>query len=188
MFKTLCTKLKESAVSVLPVTAIVLLLSALPFFHVQFSTTEILVFTACAFALIVGMALFNLGADIAMTPMGEQIGSGLPKSGKFKTLLCICFVMGVFVTVAEPDLSVLASQVENVLNSTVLIVTIGVGVGAFLVLSVLRVVFRLNLSHLMTFFYLLLFALTSLILVNGGESFLPLSFDSGGSRHSSEIL
>ncbi len=180
MFKTLCTKLKESAVSVLPVTAIVLLLSALPFFHVQFSTTEILVFTACALALIVGMALFNLGADIAMTPMGEQIGSGLPKSGKFKTLLCICFVMGVFVTIAEPDLSVLASQVENILNPTVLIVTIGVGVGAFLVLSVLRVVFRLSLSHLMTFFYLLLFALTSLILVNGGESFLPLSFDSGG--------
>ena len=180
MFKALCTKLKEAAVSVLPVTAIVLLLSALPFFNVTFSTTEILVFTGCAFALIFGMALFNLGADIAMTPMGEQIGSGLPKSGKFKTLLVICFVMGVFVTVAEPDLSVLAAQVENILNPTVLIVTIGVGVGLFLVLAVLRVVFRLSLSHIMTFFYMLLFAIAALILENGGASFLPLSFDSGG--------
>ena len=126
------------------------------------------------------MALFNLGADIAMTPMGEQVGAGLPKSGKFKTLLLVAFLMGVFVTVAEPDLSVLAAQVEGVINGTALIVTIGVGVGVFLVLGVLRVVFRLNLAHLMTFFYLLLFALGALILENGGGSFLPLSFDSGG--------
>ena len=126
------------------------------------------------------MALFNLGADIAMTPMGEQVGAGLPKSGKFKTLLAVAFLMGVFVTVAEPDLSVLASQVEGVIDGTALIITIGVGVGAFLVLGVLRVVFRLNLAHLMTFFYLLLFALGALVLENGGGNFLPLSFDSGG--------
>jgi hypothetical protein len=101
------------------------------------------------------MALFNLGADIAMTPMGEQIGSGLPKAGKFKTLLLVCFIMGVFVTIAEPDLTVLASQVKEVINGTTLIVAIGVGVGAFLLLSVLRVVFRLSLAQLMTIFYLL---------------------------------
>ena len=74
--------------------------------------------------MIFGMALFNLGADIAMTPMGEQIGSGLSKSGKFSLLLMICFVMGVFITIAEPDLSVLATQVSAVLDRTTLILDI----------------------------------------------------------------
>ena len=166
MIRALWSKLKEAATSVLPVVLIVLALNFTPL--VSFSLTETLIFSGCALALILGMALFNLGADIAMTPMGEQVGAGLPKSGKFKTLLLVAFLMGVFVTVAEPDLSVLATQVKGVINGTVLTLTIGIGVGAFLVLGVLRVVFRLSLSHLMTFFYLLLFALAALILENGG--------------------
>lgn len=178
MIKALLHKLKEAATSVLPVVVIVLALNFTPL--VSFSLTETLIFAGCALALVLGMALFNLGADIAMTPMGEQVGAGLPKSGRFSALLLVAFLMGVFVTVAEPDLSVLASQVAGVIDGTALILTIGVGVGAFLVLGVLRVVFRLSLSHLMTFFYLLLFALAALILENGGGNFLPLSFDSGG--------
>ena len=178
MLKALFTKLKEAAISVLPVTLIVLLLDLTPL--VDFSFHESWVFVACAALLVLGMALFNLGADIAMTPMGEQVGSGLPKKGKFKTLLFICFIMGVFVTVAEPDLSVLATQVQGVLNGKALIIAIGIGVGLFLVLSVLRIVFRLSLAHLMTFFYMLLFAFAGLIIVRGGENFLPLAFDSGG--------
>ena len=178
MFKALFHKLKESAISVIPVVVIVLLLNLTPL--VAFSATETVAFGVCGIALILGMALFNLGADMAMTPMGEQVGAGLPKSGKFNTLLLVCFAMGVFVTIAEPDLSVLASQVAGVIDGTALTVTIGVGVGAFLVLGILRVVFRLHLSHLMTFFYLLLFALAALILEQNGGSFLPLAFDSGG--------
>ena len=178
MWKSLLKKLSESTVSVLPVTAIVLILNFTPL--ISLSLKETLVFVCCAIALIVGMALFNLGADIAMTPMGEQIGSGLSKSGKFKTLLLICLVMGVFITIAEPDLSVLASQVEDIINSTALKIAIGMGVGLFLVLAVLKVVFRTSLSNMLTFFYALLFALVTLIIVQGKEGFLPLGFDSGG--------
>ena len=178
MFKALLKKLSEATVSVLPVTAIVLLLSATPL--LDLTLTEGVVFVCSALFLIVGMALFNLGADIAMTPMGEQIGSGLSKTGKFKTLLLICFVMGLFITIAEPDLSVLAEQVSFI-KPTVLKVTIGVGVGLFLVLGILKIVFRISLSQMLTFFYMLLFALVSLVLVvGGGEQFLPLAFDSGG--------
>ena len=178
MLKALLKKLSEATVSVLPVTVIVLLLSATPLFDL--TLTEGVVFGASALALIVGMALFNLGADIAMTPMGEQIGSGLSKSGKFKTLLFICFIMGLFITIAEPDLSVLAEQVSFI-KPTVLKITIGVGVGLFLVLGVLKIVFRVSLSQMLTFFYMLLFALVSLVLVvGGGPQFLPLAFDSGG--------
>ena len=171
----------ESTVSVLPVTLIVLLLNFTPV--LSLTATETVVFLCSAVALIIGMALFNLGADIAMTPMGEQIGSGLSKSGRFKTLLLICFVMGVFITIAEPDLSVLASQVKDVINSTALTVAIGAGVGIFLVLSVIRIVFRVSLAQMLTFFYLLLFALVSLGLTLAPETFarfMPLAFDSGG--------
>ena len=178
MLKALWTKLKESTVSVLPVALIVLLLNCTPL--VNFSLQETLIFSLSALALIFGMALFNLGADIAMTPMGEQIGSGLSKSGKSTLLLIICFVMGVFITIAEPDLSVLATQVSAVLDRTTLILTIAVGVGLFLVLAVLKIVFRVSLSWMLTFFYMLLFALVSLVVVQGNENFLPLAFDSGG--------
>lgn len=178
MLKALWTKLKEATVSVLPVALIVLLLNCTPL--VDFSFKETLIFSISALALIIGMSLFNLGADIAMTPMGEQIGSGLSKSGKSTLLLIICFVMGVFITIAEPDLSVLATQVAAVLDRTTLILTIAVGVGLFLVLAVLKIVFRVSLSWMLTFFYMLLFALVSLVIIQGNENFLPLAFDSGG--------
>lgn len=178
MIKALWVKLKESAISVVPVALLVLLLNLTPI--INLSATESLAFALSALALIIGMALFNLGADLAMTPMGEQVGAGLLKSGKLKLLLAIAFLMGVFVTIAEPDLTVLATQVAGVIDSTALIVTIGVGVGAFLVLSILRVIFRLNLAHLMTFFYMFLFAIAALIVSSGKQNFLPLSFDSGG--------
>ena len=178
MLKALLKKLSESTVSVLPVTAIVLLLSATPL--LDLTLTEGAVFACSAVALIIGMALFNLGADIAMTPMGEQIGSGLSKTGKLKTLLFICFIMGLFITIAEPDLSVLAEQVSFI-KPSVLKITIGVGVGLFLALGLIKVLFRVAFSQMLTFFYLLLFALVSLVLaVGGGEQFLPLAFDSGG--------
>ena len=82
--------------------------------------------------------------------------------------------MGLLITVAEPDLSVLAGQVKAVMNSTVLIVTVGVGVGIFLVIAVLKIVFRLNLSMLLMFFYMLLFALCAILIQEGKFSFLSL--------------
>ena len=175
MLKALLVKFKEAAVSVLPVAAIVLVLNCTPL--VQLSWMETGVFFACALALIWGISLFNLGADIAMTPMGEHIGSALPKSGRFKTLVLVCFLMGLFITIAEPDLSVLASQVAGVIDGTLLTLCIGVGVGLFLVLGVLKIVFRVQLSALLTFFYMLLFALVSLVIIGGNAEFLPLAFD-----------
>lgn len=178
MLKALFVKLKEATTSVLPVAIIVLILNCTPL--VNFEWSETVVFVCASIALILGISLFNLGADLAMTPMGEQIGSTLPKSGKFKALLIVCFVMGLFITIAEPDLSVLASQVAEVIDGTVLTLSVGIGVGIFLVLSILKVVFRVNLSQMLTFSYMLLFALTCLVLVSGNANLLPLAFDSGG--------
>ncbi|MCM1195300.1 MAG: DUF1538 domain-containing protein [Firmicutes bacterium] len=178
MGKALFNKLKESVISVLPVAVIVLIVSFTPL--VDFTWQEQVTFAVCSVFLIVGISLFNLGADLAMTPMGEHVGSGLTKSKKVGILLSVCFVMGVLITVAEPDLSVLASQVADIINNTALIVTVGVGVGLFLVLAVLKIIFKKNLSTMLMFFYMMLFALSALLIDSGKNDFLALSFDSGG--------
>lgn len=178
MLAVLFKKLREALTSVLPITLIVILLSFTPI--VSFSGREIAVFLISSLFLIIGIGLFNLGADLAMTPMGEQTGSGLTKSGRLWLLLAVCFAMGLLITVAEPDLSVLASQVEDVINPALLIVSVGTGVGLFLMLAVMKIIFRKPLPSLLIFFYMILFALTCLLILSGGGDFIALSFDSGG--------
>ena len=178
MVKNLLSKIKEALLSVLPVALIVYVLNLTPLFSL--TSKEMVVFLFSTLFLILGIGLFNLGADLAMTPMGTHIGSGLTKSRNLFLLAIVSFAMGLFVTIAEPDLSVLATQVADVLNGTLLIVTVGVGVGLFLLLAVLKVVFHQNLSTLLMYFYMLLFALSSLVVIKGNASFLPLAFDSGG--------
>lgn len=178
MVKALFLKLKESLISVLPVAAIVLILSFTPL--LELTVTETVAFVVCAVFLILGIGLFNLGADLAMTPMGEHVGSGLTKSRKILVLIAVCFVMGVLITIAEPDLTVLAGQVSAIMNDTVLIISVGVGVGLFLVLAILKIIFKKSLSLLLMFFYLMLFAIGALLIESGNGHFLALSFDSGG--------
>lgn len=178
MNRQLLLKIKEALISVIPITLIVCLLNLTPL--VDFNNKELIVFVISAFFLIIGIGLFNLGADLAMTPMGEQVGSGLAKSKKISVVILVCFGMGVLITIAEPDLSVLAQQVKNMIKSPLLIFSVGLGVGLFLVLSILRIVFKKTLSHLLMFFYLAIFSLTALIIIQGNENFLALAFDSGG--------
>lgn len=178
MLKALLLKLKEALISVLPVAAIVLVISFTPL--VKLSTTEIVAFAVSAVFLILGIGLFNLGSDLAMTPMGEHMGSGLIKSKKIVILIAVSFIMGVLITIAEPDLSVLAEQVSTVINPTILILTVGLGVGLFLVIALLKILFKKNLSMILMFFYMMLFAFCAILLESGKADFLALSFDSGG--------
>ena len=171
-------KITEAFLSVFPVTAIVCLLNLTPL--VSFTPLEICVFVISAVFLILGIGLFSLGSDMAMSPMGEHAGSGLTKSKKLLLLLSVCFLMGLLITVAEPDLTVLANQVKDVINGTLLIVAVGVGVGIFLVLSVIKMVFHKPLSSMLLYFYMILFALATLVLASGNGDFLPMAFDSGG--------
>ena len=178
MWKELFNKTKESLTSVLPVGIIVFILSLTPL--VSLTGQELTGFGISALMLILGIALFNLGADLAMTPMGHFIGEGLTKSKKLSLLLAVCFLMGLLITVAEPDLSVLASQVNSIMNGTLLIAIVGIGVGLFLLLATLKIVLRIDLTSLLLFFYLVLFSLAALLYVSGKEALLPLSFDAGG--------
>jgi len=178
MLVLLWHKVKEALISVLPVSLIVLILSFTPL--ISLGKHEILVFVVCAILLVIGIALFNLGADMAMTPMGEKAGSSLTKTKKLSIIVPVIFLMGLLITIAEPDLSVLASQVSSVLKPVTLIYSIGLGVGIFLVLSVIKIIFKRDLSMMLMFFYMLMFAISCIVIVNGNASFLALSFDSGG--------
>ena len=176
--KELWLKIKEALISALPVTAIVYIMALTPLF--DFSRTELIVFSIGAVMLVLGIGLFNLGADLAMTPMGTHVGAGLSKQRKLGLLLVVCFVLGLLITIAEPDLQVLAKQVSAVMNGTLLVYTVGLGVGIFLVVAIMKIVFKRSLSQLLMLFYMLLFALALLLVVGGGSDLLPMAFDSGG--------
>ena len=178
MLKQLRSKIIEALISVLPVTLIVIILNLTPL--VNFSGKEIGVFCVSAVLLLVGIGLFNLGADLAMTPMGKYVGEGLTKSRRLTLLLFVCFTMGVLITVAEPDLTVLAGQVGNIINPTTLILFVGVGVGVFLVISMLKIAFKIPLAKILMLFYFLMFGLAALMLDRGKGDLLALAFDSGG--------
>ena len=178
MILQLWHKIKEALVSVLPVTLIVILLNFTPMLNL--TTYEIIVFCVSALLLILGIGLFNLGADLSMQPMGEQVGAALMKSKKIPIIILVCFMMGLLITIAEPDLSVLGTQVEAVINPKTLIYSVGFGVGLFLVIAVMKIVFKKDLSLMLMFFYMVMFMISCMVIINGNEGFLALSYDSGG--------
>lgn len=170
------SKIKESLYetlkAVFPILAIVLLLC---FTIAPIPPSILMTFLVGAVLLILGMLLFNIGVNMSMTSMGERVGTIMTKSKNLPIMILISFVMGVIITVSEPDLQVLAQQVPSVPN-VVLILAVAVGVGVFLVVALLRMLFGIALSHLLVFFYVLIFILTFFV----PKDFLSISFDSGG--------
>jgi MFS family permease len=177
MNKVLQEKIKEAFSSVLPITAIVLIASII---LVPMSAGVIVMFLVGAALLIIGMGFFTLGADMAMMPMGEGIGAQLTKGQSVLLAVGVSFIMGLVITIAEPDLQVLALQLAESLNPWVLIITVGIGVGLFLAIAVLRVLFGIPLRFLLLFLYTVTFGLGFYMLSAGDGAFIPVSFDSGG--------
>ena len=178
MKNVLLMKLKESAMSVIPIIAFIVLLSFTPLYSLSFYQISAFIFVSI-FAII-GIALFDLGADISMTPIGRYIGEGLTAKRKFGLLILVSFIIGVLITVSEPDLGVLANQLSSLINKYFLIITVGLGVGFLLVITILKIFFKKSLSLLLMFFYLLTFAITILAVDANGFAFIPLAYDSGG--------
>ncbi len=171
--KLLLEKLKDSFLSVFPITLIVVILHLTNL--ARLTDTEFALFLVSAVFLIAGMALFTLGADIAMMPMGSAIGSSLTKTKKIWIIVLLAFSLGALITLSEPDLAVLASQVP-IDPDILFVIIISVGVGLFLVIGLLRILFQKNLNILLIVFYALVFMMANLC----NSKFLPLSFDSGG--------
>ena len=176
--KLVIEKFKESAISILPIVAIVYILSLTPLFSLTESEKKI--FILAAIILIVGMTLFNIGAELSMMPMGDYAGAGLVKTKKVSVVLIVSLIMGFLVTIAEPDLAVLAEQVKGAVDESSFIMSVGLGVGVFLLIALLRVIFNKKLSMLLLLFYMLLFAYTALLCELGKNFLIPLAYDSGG--------
>lgn len=165
-------KIHEALASVVPITLIVL---ALSFSLAPLPLNIMALFIGGAVLLILGMGLFSLGVDIAMSPMGEAIGVSMTRTRKVGLVLAISFFIGLIITVAEPDLQVLAEQVSDIPN-LVLVLTVGVGVGVFLVVAMLRILFNVPLRFMLLGFYGLVFLLSAFT----PGRFIPLAFDAGG--------
>ena len=172
MNKVLKEKIMEAFSSVLPITVIVLVISV---FLVPMPTGTILMFMVGAALLIVGMGFFTMGTDMAMMPMGEGVGVQLTKIPVLVIVIFIALIMGFVITVAEPDLQVLAHQVPSI-PDMVIIFTVAAGVGVFLVVSVLRILFKIPLSIILVVSYIVIFIIAAFTPTN----FIPVAFDSGG--------
>ena len=165
-------KLKEALQAVLPIMGLVLVLC---FSVAPISPSVLLCFLLGGVMVIAGMMFFTLGAELSMTPMGERVGTAMTKSRKVWLILLLGFVLGVLVTISEPDLQVLASQVPSVPNMT-LILAVAFGVGLFLAVALLRMLLSIPLNWLLLGCYLITFALSFFV----PKSFLAVAFDSGG--------
>ena len=162
----------ESLTSVLPITAIVLLLC---FTVTPVSNNAMMAFLVGSLLLIVGMGLFSLGSEMSMIPLGEAVGKEITRSKKVWIIVAISFLIGVIITVAEPDLQVLASQVPAIENN-VIIWSVALGVGVFLVIALLRILLGIPLSYLLIGFYAVVFTLAMFV----SPDFWSIAFDSGG--------
>ena len=172
MNPNLKAKMHESLSSVLPITMIVLILSIV---LAPMGTGYMMMFLFGAVMLIIGMGLFQLGAEMSMSPLGEGIGVSLARSKKIALIGAATLLLGTLITIAEPDLRVLSDKVPSV-DTWTLILTVAIGVGIFLALAVLRIMFKIDLSYLLIGFYGVMLILAFVI----PESFRAVAFDSGG--------
>ena len=165
-------KLDEALSAVLPIVMIVLALSLTV---APMTSSVLLAFLFGGALLIVGMMFFTLGAELAMEPMGQQVGSRITKTRNLWVILPTGFFIGMLITVSEPDLQVLAGQVQSIPDK-VLIFSVAGGVGAFLTMALLRMLLGVKLRTLLLVFY----ALVIVLAFAAPADFIAVAFDAGG--------
>jgi len=168
---------KELVQAILPVVVMVITIQLILFDDPLY---KILQFTIGAIMVTVGLGLFLIGVKVGLLPLGEIIGSELPQRGSLLLLLFFTLLLGIAVTVAEPDVRVLAYQIDSVsdggISKSVLIAFVGVGVGLFMAIAAARVLLGIPISYVLIISYIAVFALSAFVPPN----FIPISFDSGG--------
>lgn len=174
---TLVQKMKEVTISVLPITLIVVLL------HFTLAPLAPMVFgrflLGAAF-IILGLSIFLLGVDLGVSPIGNLMGTGLTKSNKLWVVIAGGLGLGFFISIAEPDLHILAGQVADVTSGLVskwtLVLVVSVGIAVMLSLGLIRIVRNIPLYKLLTVLYGIIF----LLAIFTSREFLAISFDASG--------
>ena len=168
-------KCRESVISVVPIVLLVLLLH----FTVAPLGDDMPRFLAGAALFVLGLGLFLMGADIGVLPVGQKVGSALTARRSLPLMLAVGFLVGFIITVAEPDVQVLAAQVIGVapvLAPMALVCIIGVGVGFFVAVAMGRIIFQLSLKLLLILCYLAVFTCAAFV----PDLFVGIGFDAGG--------
>ena len=181
MIVHLWEKMKEAMITIIPVILIVVVLSFTPLFSMTF--TDYFIFIFAAIFIILGIGLFSLGAEMAMEPMGEAIGTNMMKTNKIFIMLAIVFLLSALITVVEPDVSELLELAEPLLKNDgklPLIIVIGASTGLFLIFGIYRLLKNLKYKTLLIFCYLVMFAFICLIILKNKVHLLPLALDAGG--------
>ncbi len=166
------SKIRESLSAILPISTIILILS---FTIAPLPSDVISSFLIGTVLLILGMGLFTLGSEISMSLIGERVGANIAKKKNIFVVILILFVLGTIITIAEPDLKVLAGQISSI-PSEITTLAVAIGVGIFLVIAFLRIIFRINISYLLMFFYAITFCIVYFV----PNDFWAIAFDSGG--------
>ena len=164
-------KFKEAVSSILPIAIIMFIIGIILGFNIV-TTVSLIIST---FLLIIGVTMFTYGADLSMIEIGKIVSSNLIRTKKPIIISFVSFIVGVIITVAEPDLKVLATQMTAI-DSTTFIMCVGVGVGLFLALAAIRILFQLSLKAILTIFYGILL----IFLCISASEMIPVAFDSGG--------
>ncbi len=177
MLKNLARKLLDASISTLPISLAVIIVS---FFFPEINTPLYIIFAIGTLLLIIGLALFSLGIDMGLSPIGREVGSHIAKSKKLSLLILIPLILGLLITIAEPGVAVLAGQLTSEINTArIITIALATGVGIFLLVSVLRIFFKLSLRYIFLIVYgvmLLLAALTEFL----KPEFVAVALDAGG--------
>lgn len=170
-------KFKETLISVCPV---VILVVALHFLAAPLETPVLARFLLGSVLVILGLTVFLIGVEIAISPLGNAIGSMLAQRRSLALLLAGGLVLGFVTSVAEPDLAVLADQIQTAtggeLSSATILIVVAAGIGVMLALALARIVFQVSLRNLLLVIYLAIGALC----LAAPRDFLGIAFDSGG--------
>ncbi|WP_422124244.1 DUF1538 domain-containing protein [Planococcus sp. X10-3] len=168
---------KEVVAAIMPVTIVVILLQIA---IIRLPLEAVLQFLIGVFFVSIGFFLFLLGVNAGLLPIGEMIGKRLPKTKNAWLIIGTGFLLGIVVTVAEPDLRVLATQIDNVsdgeISAAVLILSVSLGLAIFVGLAMIRTLFNIPLRWVLLGGYAAIFGLSFFV----PEAFVPISFDAGG--------
>lgn len=188
LIKEIFSKFLESFISVVPILAVVGIVYGVQFILINnniilnevINSKLLLIFVISGIVLSIGMAIFSLGADMAMTPIGRYIGEDLTKRKSIVLIIIVGFLIGTLATIAEPDLTILSEYIpKDQFNPTIFKLIVGIGVGLFLAIGILRILYNQSIKLWVILLYAIVFMIACLY-GDGNQAFLELSFDSSG--------
>src|SRR5699024_10785762 len=177
IMNVLFSKLKEVLYAVLPITVMVLILSLT---LVPLDIPQILQFIMGAVFIIVGLSIFLFGIDTGIIPIGQMVGKTIAKSNKIWIVIISGLLLGFFISIAEPDLHILAGQIEMVTSGVIskvsIVIVVSIGIGMLIATGLVRIVYNFPLYKLLLILYVIIFVLA----IFTSPEFLAISFDASG--------